>query len=96
MREGVRRGQADTPHEYDECAAARRSAVTAAEFEELTVAQAERLLRQRLRVFIAAGAEPREALLLAAQIEIDDKLVVELLKEGFSADLTLRVLYAAA
>jgi hypothetical protein len=54
------------------------------------------LLRQRLRAFVAAGAEPCEALLLAAQIEIDDKAVVELLNEGFSADLTLRLLYAAA
>jgi hypothetical protein len=70
--------------------------VTAAEFEELTAAQAECLLRQRLLAFVAAGAEPCEALLLAAQIEIDDKAVVELLKEGFSADLTLRLLYAAA
>ena len=70
--------------------------MTAAEFEELTAAQAERLLRQRLRLFVAAGAEPCEALLLAAQIEIDDKAVVELLKEGFSADLTLRLLCDAA
>ena len=70
--------------------------MTAAEFEELTAAQAERLLRRRLRVFVAAGAEPCEALLLAAQIELDDKVVVELLKEGFSADLTLRLLYTAA
>jgi hypothetical protein len=39
--------------------------VTAAEFEGLTAAQAERLLRQRLRGFVAAGAEPCEALLPA-------------------------------
>jgi hypothetical protein len=87
---------ADTPHEHDGCVAAKRSAVTAAEFEQLTAAEAECLLRQRLRVFAAAGAEPCEALLLAAQIEIDANAVVQLLKDGFSADLTLRLLYAAA
>jgi hypothetical protein len=75
--------------------AARRSAVTAAEFEQLTAAEAECLLCERLRLFVAAGAEPCEALLLAAQIEIDGKAIVQLLNEGFSADLTLRLLHAA-
>lgn len=69
--------------------------MTAADFEQLTAAEAECLLRERLGLFVAAGADPCEALLLAAQIEIDGNAVVELLKEGFSADLTLRLLHAA-
>jgi hypothetical protein len=36
------------------------------------------LLRQRLRVFIAAGAEPCDALLLAAQVEIDEASAIQL------------------
>jgi hypothetical protein len=70
--------------------------MTAAEFERLTASEAEGLLRQRLRVFIAAGAEPCEALLLAAQVEIDETSAVQLVREGFSADLTLRLLHTAA
>ena len=70
--------------------------MTAAEFERLTSAEAECLLRLRLRTFLAAGAEPCEALLLAAQVEIDESAAVQLLKEGFSADLALRLLHAAA
>jgi hypothetical protein len=95
MGDGVGTWPADIPREHDDCVAARRSAVTAAEFEQLTAAEAECLLRERLGLFVAAGAEPCEALLLAAQIEIDGNAIVQLLKEGFSADLTLRLLHAA-
>ena len=95
MGDGSGTWPADTPHEHDDCVAARRSAVTAAEFEQLTAAEAECLLRERLGLFVAAGADPCEALLLAAQIEIDGDAVVQLLKEGFSADLTLRLFHAA-
>jgi hypothetical protein len=70
--------------------------MSAAEFERLTASEAEGLLRQRLRVFIAAGAEPCEALQLAAQVEIDETSAVQLVREAFSADLTLRLLHTAA
>jgi len=67
--------------------------VTAAEFEHLTEADAECLLRRRLKTFLAAGAEPCEALILAAQVEVAEAAVVELLRQGMSGDLTLRLLY---
>jgi hypothetical protein len=70
--------------------------VTAAEFEQLTAVEAECLLRERLRVFIAAGAEPCAALVLAAQVEVSEQAAVQLLGDGFSVDLTLRLLYSAA
>jgi len=67
--------------------------VTAAEFELLAEAEAECLLRQRLRAFLDAGADPCEALILAAQVEVPQAAVVELLRQGVSGDLTLRLLY---
>jgi hypothetical protein len=67
--------------------------VTAAEFERLTAAEAECLLRRRLRLFLAAGAAPCGALLLAAQVEIAEDAAAQLLRQGLSADLALRLLY---
>jgi hypothetical protein len=67
--------------------------VTAAEFEHLTANQAECLLRRRLRLFLDAGAAPGGALLLAAQVEVPEDEAVHLLRQGLSADLTLRLLY---
>ena len=67
--------------------------MTAAEFERLTAAEAECLLRRRLRMFLAAGAAPCGALLLAAQVEVPETAAVELLRQGLSADLALRLLY---
>ena len=67
--------------------------MTAAEFELLAEAEAECLLRQRLRAFLDAGADPCEALILAAQVEVPEAAVVELLRQGVSGDLTLRLLY---
>ena len=71
----------------------KESDVTAAEFELLADAEAECLLRQRLRTFLEAGADPCEALILAAQVEVSEAAVVELLRQGVSGDLTLRLLY---
>jgi hypothetical protein len=67
-------------------------AVTAAEFEQLTAPEAECLLRGRLRSFLDAGAAPCEALLLAAQVEVAEDAALQLLQQGLSADLTLRLL----
>jgi hypothetical protein len=67
--------------------------VTAAEFEHLTVAEAEDVLRLRLRLFLSAGAELTGALLLAAQVEIPQETALQLLRMGFSAETTLRLLY---
>ena len=69
--------------------------MTAAEFELLTTDEAECLLRRRLHVFLDAGAPPCAALVLAAQVEVPEEVAVELLEQGFSVDLTLRLLYAA-
>jgi hypothetical protein len=66
--------------------------VTAAEFEQLTVSQVECLLRGRLRAFLAAGAEPCEALLLATRVEVAEDAAGDLLGQGLSADLALRLL----
>jgi hypothetical protein len=66
--------------------------VTAAQFEQLTATEAERLLRYRLREFLDAGAAPGGALLLAAQVEIDLDAAVELLSRGCAAELALRIL----
>jgi hypothetical protein len=70
--------------------------VTAAEFEQLTAAEAECLLRRRLNLFVDAGATPCAALLLAAQIEVPEHEAVQMLEQGFSVDLTLRLLYDVA
>ena len=70
--------------------------MTAAEFEHLTAAEAECLLRRRLHLFVDAGAPPCAALLLAAQVEIPAEAALELLERGLSVDLTLRLLYPAA
>jgi hypothetical protein len=67
--------------------------VTAAEFELLTAPEVECLLRQRLRRFLEAGADPSGALLLAAQIEVSEDAAVAALKQGLSAQIALRLLY---
>ena len=66
--------------------------MTAAEFEQLTAPEAECLLRARLRSFLDAGAAPCEALLLAAQVEVAEGAALQLLQQGLSADLALRLL----
>jgi hypothetical protein len=66
--------------------------MTAAQFEELTPGEAEELLRWRLRRFLDAGADPAGALLLAAQVDIGLEPAVELLSQGCSAQLALRIL----
>ena len=70
--------------------------MTAAEFERLTAAEAECLLRRRLNLFVNAGATPCAALVLAAQVEIPEEEAVCFLESGFSVDLTLRLLYEPA
>lgn len=69
--------------------------MTAAEFELLTTDEAECLLRRRLHMFLDAGAPPCGALVLAAQVEVPEGEAVQLLRQGLSVDLTLRLLYAA-
>ena len=66
--------------------------MTAAEFEQLTAPEAEGLLRGRLGSFLDAGAAPCEALLLAAQVEVAEDAALQLLQQGLSANLTLRLL----
>ncbi|HYX88388.1 MAG TPA: hypothetical protein VE753_03375 [Gaiellaceae bacterium] len=66
--------------------------MTAAQFEELTPNEAEDLLRWRLRRLLDAGAEPTGALLLAAQVDIGLEPALELLAQGCSAELALRIL----
>ncbi len=67
--------------------------MTAAEFERLTAAEAECVLRARLRTFLEAGAAPCGALLLAAQVEIPADEAVGYLQQGLSAELVLRLLF---
>lgn len=67
--------------------------MTAAQFEQLTSSEVELLLRRRLNLFLDAGAQPCAALLLAAQVEVPADAAVELLEQGLSVDLTLRLLY---
>lgn len=69
--------------------------MTAAQFEQLTASEVESLLRRRLNLFLDAGAAPCAALVLAAQVEVPEEAAVELLRQGFSVDLTLRLLYSA-
>jgi hypothetical protein len=66
--------------------------MTAAQFEELTPAEAEDLLRRRLRRFLDAGADPSGALLLAAQVDIGVDAALALLAQGCPATLALRIL----
>lgn len=74
----------------------KESGVTAAEFERLSAADVECLLRRRLNLFVNAGATPCAALLLAAQVEIPEDEAVRFLEAGISVDVTLRLLYEAA
>ena len=67
--------------------------MTAAQFEQLTASEVECLLRRRLNLFLDAGAAPCAALVLAAQVEVPEEAAVDLLEQGFSVDLTLRLLY---
>ena len=69
--------------------------MTAAQFEQLTASEVECLLRRRLNLFLDAGAAPCAALVLAAQVEVPEEAAVELLEQGLSVDLTLRLLYSA-
>jgi hypothetical protein len=66
--------------------------MTAAQFEDLTPAEAENLLRWRLRRLLDAGADPAGGLLLAAQVDIGLEPAIELLSQGCSARLVLRIL----
>ena len=66
--------------------------MTAAQFEQLTSAEAENLLRYRLQRFLEAGADPTGALLLAAQVDIGVGAAIDLLAQGCTAELTLRIL----
>jgi hypothetical protein len=66
--------------------------MTAAQFEELTTHEVECVLRHRLTLFLDAGATPCEALVLAAQVEVEVRSVVQLLEQGLTADLALRLL----
>ena len=68
--------------------------MTAAQFEQLTASEVEYLLRRRLNLFLDAGAAPCAALVLAAQVEVPEDAAVELLEQGFSVDLTVRLLYS--
>lgn len=68
--------------------------MTAAEFELLSADEVECLLRRRLHSFVEAGAAPCAALVLAAQVEVPEEEAVELLEQGFTLDLTLRLLYS--
>jgi hypothetical protein len=70
--------------------------MTAAEFERLTAAEVECLLRRRLNLFVKAGATPCAALVLAAQVEIPEQDAVRLLACGLSVDVTLRLLHQSA
>ena len=56
--------------------------MTAAEFERLTAAEVECLLRRRLNLFVNAGATPCAALVLAAQVEIPEEEAVCFLNSG--------------
>ena len=68
--------------------------MTAAQFEQLTATEVECLLRRRLNLFLDAGAQPCAALVLAAQVEVPEEQAVQMLEQGFSVDLTLRLLYS--
>jgi len=70
--------------------------MTAAQFEQMTTAEVECLLRRRLNLFVEAGAAPCAALILAAQVEIPEEAAVHLLQQGVSVDLTLQLLYRAS
>ena len=70
--------------------------MTAAEFEQLTATETECMLRRRFRLFLGAGATPSGALLLAAQIEIEEQAAVKLLRAGFSTDESFLRLYLSS
>ena len=53
----------------------------------------DNLLRRRIERFIAAGAPPAAATVLAAQVEIPEEEAIELLERGISAGRVLDLLH---
>jgi hypothetical protein len=66
----------------------------AAEVERAAVVEeAETAPRRCLRLFLRAGATLSWVCVLAAEVEVDEETAIQLFREGFSAQLTLRLLY---
>jgi len=66
--------------------------MTAAQFELLDEAQAQRILSWRFEALSKAGYEASDALVLATRVEVDLHVATDLLKNGCSVSTALRIL----
>ena len=66
--------------------------MTAAQFELLDEAQAQRILSWRFEALTKAGYDASDALVLATRVEVDLHTATKLLKHGCPVSTALRIL----
>jgi hypothetical protein len=66
--------------------------MTAAQFELLDEAQAQRILSWRFEALTQAGYDASDALVLATRVEVDLHMATNLLKRGCPVSTALRIL----
>jgi hypothetical protein len=66
--------------------------MTAAQFELLDEAQAQRILSWRFEALSKAGYEASDALVLATRVEVDLHVATDLLEQGCPVSTALRIL----
>ncbi len=65
--------------------------MTAAQFEELETPEVEAVLRWRFEELIRAGYDPGSALILASHVEVDLHDATNLVTQGCSPEIALRI-----
>jgi len=66
--------------------------MTVAQFEELEVAEAERVIRWRFDELTRAGFDPADALVLATHLDVDLHVAAGLVGSGCPRETALRIL----
>ena len=67
--------------------------MTAAQFEELEIPEAEAVLRWRFERLVHAGYDAGSALIVASHLEVDLHEAVSLLERGCPPDTALAILF---
>jgi len=65
--------------------------MTAAQFEELKTPEVEAVLRWRFEELVRAGYDPGSALILASHVEVDLHDAADLVAQGCSPEIALRI-----
>jgi hypothetical protein len=66
--------------------------MTAAQFEQLGMIEAEEVLRWRFSELVRAGYTPADAIVVASHVEVDLHVAVDLLQRGCPEETALRIL----